>query len=881
MTVLKNLTGKTFNYLTIVSRCLEKTDNTGHSFWNCRCLCGKMIIAESFNIRCGHTKSCGCRPHSPRKTKEYIGHKKDITGQRFGKLIVLYPSTKEEKIEYNKKSEVHAYWTCICDCGKISVTSQSNLSRGHTQSCGCLIKESGQKRKGKNNYAWRGGISHTSGGYIKTMCEKDHPMADSHGYILQHRLVMSEFLGRPLTDKESIHHKNGIKDDNRIENLELRSRYHGYGQSLEDMTTFCIEFLKKNAPHNLKYVIMDSLIKFDDLSPEHLEYLKSSPPQTREELNAWLKVFLNVYLADVSVEEGNSTPLDMVWNLYKFAVLGDASDKNVFIGMASRGSMKTLSAAVFEFLCLLFDPKRDYIHLGAIQRQSDFCYKYVRGYSESATFANKIEYTKMSETKSFSGKTLEITVGTMNSCNALHGSIVMDEVDLMPRKIFIEALGMKTSTKMARGIQVYISSRKVAFGNIADLLERSSKPGSRIQVYKWGILEMCETCPDTRSGTAIQNYYINEDDLVSLTEDEYNKEYAKDKYVKTLGFDGCAKCGFFSVCKGNLKKHKTPNPYHLPIDDAVGSFKEEDTEFFKSQRLNRKPSKIGLVFPSYDEGRHLKTYGEMWEIFKGEKHPDVIAGRVNDIGVNDLIGEFIKCGCRLCLGVDFGFTSPFVALLVAIDGADRSYVLDNIETTGRSDLECVTMCYQRWGSLPLTVYPDIENPSGIKEFKNIVNLHQLNWHILSSVVKDIDLGIGIVRNFLRTPGTTQTRIHISHNVGILKAELKIYHYDIRKSDGEVLERPSDSDNHSIDALRYVLATLFTRNGVSLGSAVMDKTIEKQELAKQQENPSIEQVAAKIGLTLSPLNEEDVKEMQKDEKKDGSKGGGGSSFNWSF
>lgn len=83
---------------------------------------------------------------------------------------------------------------------------------------------------------WR--LEPTSG-YVRAY-RPDHPNAARDGQILQHIYIMSEHLGRPLRKGETVHHKNGVRSDNDIDNLELWASRHPAGQRVEDLVTFAM-----------------------------------------------------------------------------------------------------------------------------------------------------------------------------------------------------------------------------------------------------------------------------------------------------------------------------------------------------------------------------------------------------------------------------------------------------------------------------------------------------------------------------------------------------------------------------------------------------------------------------------------------------------------
>jgi hypothetical protein len=219
-----NIVGKKFNRLLVIDTIKEK----GRTLFICKCDCGNTThVRAYYDLKHDKTKSCGC-------LRKSIGHSNliDLTRKRFGRLTVI-----RRDADKNKKPQ----WNAKCDCGNFTIVSGSHLQSGHTSSCGCLLTDVLKERKGPLSPAWTGGRHLDAHGYVQ-VCLIDHPSSSS-GYVPEHRLIMESVIGRYLLPNENVHHINGVRHDNRPENLELWTTKQPKGQRALQQVEWALEIL--------------------------------------------------------------------------------------------------------------------------------------------------------------------------------------------------------------------------------------------------------------------------------------------------------------------------------------------------------------------------------------------------------------------------------------------------------------------------------------------------------------------------------------------------------------------------------------------------------------------------------------------------------------
>jgi hypothetical protein len=116
----------------------------GGRVFRCRCLCGGETEVQAGELRRAKVRSCGCLHDESRPS----GHVRPPTvqpGERYGRLVVVREARRGGRGQPRE-------FICRCACGNATAVRASNLTSGHTRSCGCLLAE----------YRRRGGRAHRS-----------------------------------------------------------------------------------------------------------------------------------------------------------------------------------------------------------------------------------------------------------------------------------------------------------------------------------------------------------------------------------------------------------------------------------------------------------------------------------------------------------------------------------------------------------------------------------------------------------------------------------------------------------------------------------------------------------------------------------------------
>lgn len=190
----EDITGLISGRLTVIKR--DGSNDVGTPLWLCQCECGNTTHATASELNRKRRKSCGC-----------INASEDLTGQRFGRLVVIDSHLPAKKAR------------CVCDCGNETVVLKRSLKIGMTESCGCykseVRRESASKSSGYKHGLSRTKIYQTWVGMIARCDRPSNALYHQKGITVckEWRNVENFYrdMGDPPSKKHSIDRIDGTK----------------------------------------------------------------------------------------------------------------------------------------------------------------------------------------------------------------------------------------------------------------------------------------------------------------------------------------------------------------------------------------------------------------------------------------------------------------------------------------------------------------------------------------------------------------------------------------------------------------------------------------------------------------------------------------------
>lgn len=642
------------------------------------------------------------------------------------------------------------------------------------------------------------------------------------------------------------------------------------------------------------------------LTWEQKKKILLTPCKTKPELKKWVQHFLNLDLPDDTVSRHATTnPLSVVWEVYDICVNKRNPEKvQELLYVASRGSGKTLGAAIAEFMIMLHD-QRDIAHVGAIMAQAGRAYDYIQSFCVAPNVkeiinpagrpdGEKILQKSTMEKSVFeiNGEkcSMEILPTTIKALNGVHASLIScDELDTLSGeglKAIKEVSGMLDTKKGKKPLRVNISTRKSRAGLMNKMMEEAvKKDGSRVRHIRcWTALEFTERCPDERSGVTHTDYWINVDKGEVLSPEEYKRletSKKKDFFLDQGMFNKCKTCPVAVYCRGDAKKQKSTSNMLKTIDELNQKIQGEGHEWASSQLFNLKPSSEGIIFKEFEEQTHVKTWNEMWLILTGREFP-------GDCSHDLFVSKCLEMNLPCYGGIDWGWSNPHTVVYLFVDKNENIFVVNCSGMTYISQPMWIHQIKTKWHSkYRCQLYaPDLADKGSVLEMQK-AGLPCAN----DAIKPEVNASVQTVKKFLRVPGMPFPKMFLAKETcQPLIDEFGMYHYKLNAA-GNLTDDPEDADNHWIDALRYIMYILFGKTTIVLGGGLAFSELEglQDKTGGYNRMPTPMEYAVTQGLTVNQEPPDTSKlgkigtsrELDKAAEDQEDNAGGSGSFLWNF
>jgi hypothetical protein len=287
------------------------------------------------------------------------------------------------------------------------------------------------------------------------------------------------------------------------------------------------------------------------LTPEELDAIRPhlfTPCKSKEALHAYILLVLGLDLPDGHIDpSSNSSPMELVWELYDVCMKGGHPDYSQLMAYSAREGIKTLAASVFEVLSMVH-LGRNVVHGAAIKQQSKKSQEYVKRmlgrpllrdfvtskndsileitryvHNTSGESLNPTQFAELPAPEKGSyeeaKKSVVIVVATVQSMNGQHEpNLVLDELDVFTDMEAYEE-GKNIPTESEDGglpLTLMTSTRKYAFGIVQREIDNAEESG--LLVRHWNIIDVTSKCqPERHLPNEPQvPIYFNEDILRTI-----------------------------------------------------------------------------------------------------------------------------------------------------------------------------------------------------------------------------------------------------------------------------------------------------------------------------------------------------------------------------